>query len=483
MGKLATTDLVFIASPLMGHLMPAVELARLMIHRDEQLSVTFLLMKLPFYSEVNAFIDSLAATANNRLHFHQLPPPKPIHEMSSTNRGVIFDQLIEYQKPHVRETVAKLINVTTQRRLGGFLVDLLGSTLIEVADEFGVPSYVYFTSGAAFLGLTLHFQTLQDELNQDTAEFKYSDTDLVTPCLVEPVPPSVLPSLLADSDTWKARFLKYARGYRKAKGIIINTFADLESHPLASFSNLPSCYGKSRIPTIYAVGPIIHQTRHDNRSEGIIKWLDDQPPCSVVFICFGSMGSFGLDQVGEIANGIVQSGYRFVWVLRQPPAANKVEFPGEYMSFEEVLPEGFLDQTVGIGKVVGWVPQVAVLSHRAIGGFVSHCGWNSILESLWCGVPILTWPLYAEQKLNAFQMVKELGLAVEIPTTMSDKASVNMAITAELIEKGIRRLMMEGDAEVIRRKVREMREKSRMNMQEGGSSYTSLGNLIRHVID
>lgn len=115
--------------------------------------------------------------------------------------------------------------------------------------------------------------------------------------------------------------------------------------------------------------------------------------------------------------------------------------------------------------------------HREqLGGFVSHCGWNSVLESLWCGVPLLAWPLYAEQKLNAFQMVKELGLAVEILATVSsqdykDKASFDLLINAESIEKGIRRLITEEDGKVVRRKVTQMKEKSRENMQEGGISY------------
>lgn len=79
-----------------------------------------------------------------------------------------------------------------------------------------------------------------------------------------------------------------------------------------------------------------------------------------------------------------------------------------------MLPKGFSDRTAQLGRVTGWAPQVAVLSHPAVGGFVSHVGWNSTMESLWCGVPIAAWPVYAEQHLNAFVLVKELELAIGI---------------------------------------------------------------------
>lgn len=163
---------------------------------------------------------------------------------------------------------------------------------------------------------------------------------------------------------------------------------------------------------------------------------------------------------------------------------DELDFPSEVVNFEDLLPEGFMNRTTRIGKIIGWVPQLVVLSHRAVGGFVSHCGWNSVLESLWCGMPLLAWPLYAEQKLNAFQMVKELGLAVEIPVTVSDhdKASVDPLIKAEAIEKGIRKLIMKEDGKVIRRKVTQLKEKSRENMREGGISYKSLGNFMRNII-
>ena len=185
----------------------------------------------------------------------------------------------------------------------------------------------------------------------------------------------------------------------------------------------------------------------------------------------------------EIAQGLELSGYRFIWAIRRPPSKdNNLEFPGEFTDFKEILPEGFLDRTVSIGKVVGWAPQFAVLSHPAVGAFVSHCGWNSILESLWCGVPIATWPLYAEQQLNAFQMVIELGLATAITLDYSIKKLeiIRTMVKAAEIEVGIKKVMTD---EGVRIKVTEMRDKSRLSWMETGSSYTSFNRFLSKVME
>lgn len=211
-----------------------------------------------------------------------------------------------------------------------------------------------------------------------------------------------------------------------------------------------------------------------------MKWLDDQLDSSVVFLCFGSQGSFGEERVKEIAVGLEQSGVRFLWSLRKPPPKDKVERPSDYKTdnLQEASPNGFLEKTKDIGLVCGWVPQKEVLAHSSIGGFVSHCGWNSILESLWFGVPIVAWPLYAEQPLNAFQMVKNLGLAVELKV---DYRIMNKAIVvADEIARAIK-CVMESDNEV-RKKVKEKSEKSRLAVMEGGSSYAAFGDLIDDIL-
>jgi hypothetical protein len=195
------------------------------------------------------------------------------------------------------------------------------------------------------------------------------------------------------------------------------------------------------------------------------------------------MGSFSEEQLKEIASALEQSGYRFLWSVRQPPPKGKMGFPTDYANPEEAVPTGFLDRTAGIGKVIGWAPQVAILAHPAIGGFVSHCGWNSILESLWFGVPIAAWPLFSEQQLNAFEMMIELGLAAEIKMDYRKdfRAENEVIVSADIIEKGIMSVM-EQDSEV-RKKVKAMSEMGKKALLDGGSSHSILGRLIEDMMN
>lgn len=262
----------------------------------------------------------------------------------------------------------------------------------------------------------------------------------------------------------------------------MNTFLEFESYALHSLSN-----GKN--PPVYPVGPIVKHVGDardlpSDENKDIMEWLDDQPPSSVMFLCFGSWGSFCGKQVKEIACALEHCGHRFLWSLRKPSSQKgKAESPSDYLNFQEILPEGFLDRTIKIGKVIGWAPQVEILAHPAVGGFASHCGWNSTLESVRFGVPVAAWPLYAEQQFNAFQMVIDLGLAVEIKMDYRrDFLGDNeIIVSSEDIVKAIKHVMEE-DGEV-RKKVKEMSRISEKSLKDGGSSFSSLGRLIEDMID
>ncbi|XP_002266044.2 putative UDP-glucose flavonoid 3-O-glucosyltransferase 3 [Vitis vinifera] len=372
-------EFVFIPLPLIGHLVPTVELAKLLVDRDDRFSITLLIMKLPIgNSVVTNFLHSVSASVSGSIRFVHLPEPgsdSSNSDPSSSSRGPFVHNLIENQKPLVRDAVHQLVQSGESGRLGGIVVDLTCTSMIDVANELGVPSYVFFTCSAALLALIFHLQTLKDHQGVDVTEFGDSDIELVVPGFVNSVPARVLPAAAVDKEGGGSTvFLDRPRRFRETKGILVNTFIELESHAINSFGN-------GTTPPVYPVGPLLNLKHDQNRELDVIHWLDDQPPSSVVFLCFGSLGAFNKGQIMEIANGLENSGFRFVWTLRGPPPKDDIA-SSDYTDFDEVLPKGFLNRTFGVGKIIGWAPQTDILSHHAIGGFISHCGWNSILESI-----------------------------------------------------------------------------------------------------
>ena len=135
--------------------------------------------------------------------------------------------------------------------------------------------------------------------------------------------------------------------------------------------------------------------------------------------------------------------------------------------------------------MIGWAPQTDILGHPAIGVFVSHCGWNSVLESLWFGVPLVAWPMYAEQQLNAFLLTKEFGLAVDLRMDYRydlKEEKGNMVVDAAEAETALRRAMEEGEGAMARRTVKEVSQLARKAVEMGGSSSISLSRFAEDVM-
>ena len=298
------TELIFIPFSGIGHLAATLEIAKMMTLRDRRLSITIIIIKFSFGSNPTLTSDS------DSIRFVTLPPVEVVSP-DTTGFAFIFE-LMKAQIPQVRDAVGDITS-SGSSRLGGFVLDMFCTPLIDVADEFGVPSYIFYTSCAATMSFNFHVQFLHDNEGLDLIQFKNSDAELEIPSYVNPVPGKVFPSVMFDQDGGVAgMFLYLSRSFRQVKGIMVNTFVELESHAIQSFSG-------TTLPPVYPVGPILSTQAECVDASAIMSWLDDQPPSSVIFLCFGSRGSFGGDQVKEIANGLESSGHRFLWSLRQPP--------------------------------------------------------------------------------------------------------------------------------------------------------------------
>ncbi|XP_031101407.1 zeatin O-xylosyltransferase-like [Ipomoea triloba] len=211
-----------------------------------------------------------------------------------------------------------------------------------------------------------------------------------------------------------------------------------------------------------------------NKANSCLDWLDQQPKNSVLYISFGTMTSMSDKEVRELALGLEQSKQRFIWVLRD---ADKGDiFSGTPREIE--VPEGFEERVKGVGVVVrDWAPQPEILAHPSTGGFMSHCGWNSCMESITFGVPIAAWPMHSDQPINSFLVAKiiKTGLMVR---EWADRQEV---VKSSTVENVVRRLMASEEGDEIRKRAQQLGENIRKSAQEGGGSQKELNSFIAHI--
>lgn len=254
----------------------------------------------------------------------------------------------------------------------------------------------------------------------------------------------------------------------------MNTFAVLEARALKAISD-GLCIPDSTTPPVYCTGPLIVTNNQTDGDTECLNWLESQLSQSVIFLCFGSLGLFSMEQLREIASGLERSGQRFLWVVRNPPSdSQSLDISAlPEPDLNSLLPDGFLDRTKEKGLVVkSWAPQVAVLNHKSVGGFVTHCGWNSVLEAVSAGVPMVAWPLYAEQKFNRLMLVEEMKIA--LPMKEDEKGFV----TGLEVEKRVNELMQSDSGKSVRERTIAMKNAAKAALSEGGSSRVAMSRLV-----
>ncbi|KAJ1275999.1 hypothetical protein BS78_05G180100 [Paspalum vaginatum] len=441
-----------LATPGMGHLIPLVELARRVASRHGA-TATLLTFASTASATQRAVLASLPPTVSHR--------PLPPVDLSDLPRGAAIETLMHEEcarsLPALEDILADLRRTT---RLVAFVTDMFGVDSLDAARDAGVERRCLFmTVSLHSVSLILHLPELVLSV---PGEFRDLEEPVRLPGCV-PIPGADIISPLQDrSSPAYGSIVHIAARFRKneADALLVNSFDAVE--PDAAAVLRQTTPGR---PPVFPIGPLILTAAKTSGANGTtphqpraacLEWLDRQPARSVIFVSFGSGGALPAEQMRELALGLELSGQRFLWVVRSPSdegslsenyydAASKKD-PFAY------LPEGFVERTKDVGLVVpSWAPQTEVLGHDATGGFLTHCGWNSTLESLVHGVPMVAWPLFAEQRMNAVMLAEGVGAAIRLPE-VKDREAIAVAVRELMVMAG------EGKGAVVRAKVVELQK-------------------------
>ncbi|CAM6091992.1 unnamed protein product [Calypogeia fissa] len=354
----------------------------------------------------------------------------------------------------------------------------------DVAEKLGIPLFMFIPSGATYAKLMQEYIVLMAQkifnIEPDGTLCKYQgaiDINGVPSLHYHEV------NLFARKDP--AHFLSRSQVMCQGAGIVINTFYELEEEVIQAIVNPSPLSGfkdNKVMGKVYPVGPLVStspklrsnvfvQELKDSGDESI-SWLDTQPPSSVLYVAFGTIAKLNAADISELALGLEGSDQRFLWVLPQR------EFSPEEKtsSILDVLPQGFQARVGDRGHIVtGWAPQQQILAHWAIAGFLTHAGWNSCLESITNGVPLICCPQRAEQALNCRYLVDVLKIAEQIHTGPEN------ILDGKEVERAVKVLMVEPEGKDMQRRVEELQRKGAEAVAEDGSS-TRMINKLAHDI-
>ncbi|KAF6151518.1 hypothetical protein GIB67_016330 [Kingdonia uniflora] len=368
-----------------------------------------------------------------------------------------------------------------KHRVDCLVADMFFTWTTDVAGELGIPRLV-------FHGTSLFSLCVGDSIDSN-APHKTVESD-VQPFVVPGLPDQIEMTKSELSDHTKTTdtnspFAELIKAVRKSEvtsfGVVANSFYELEPA-------YADHYRKAMGRRAWHIGPVSLCNRNtaDKAQRGknstidenyCLNWLDSKELDSVIYVSFGSMGRFSAIQLLEIATGLEASNVPFIWVVRKSREGAK----------ELCLPDGFQERMEGKGLIIrDWAPQVLILDHPAIGGFVTHCGWNSTLEAVCAGVPMIAWPLSAEQFYNE-KLITDI-LRIGIPagplvwSSFLEAIPEAALVKSEKVEMLVTQLMGSGgDTTEMRRRAKVLREMANKAVEKGGSSYKDLNRLIDDI--
>ncbi|XP_059065710.1 UDP-glycosyltransferase 85A1 isoform X2 [Cryptomeria japonica] len=469
---------VIVACPAQGHVNPLMNLAELLAMRG--FFITFVTTEWMDQRLLKAASKDAAARDREiqgrgfKFRFLAIPDGLPPEHGRTSEIGELLLALqslgpaLESVLSVADESVPPITCIITDSYL---------SCTAEVAKNLGVPRVVFWTTCTAYAIIlkNAHFLLSQGHIPVKEEDLKSKDK-LITclPGKIPPIRPTDIVSFFREkhvSEVIYSASLYESRIQNIADYVLVNTFEELEGGIDAqiglSVNGCPSlAIGPVFLPNFLQGRNSVYSMWEEDKT--CFQWLDGQAQGSVLYVSFGSMAIKSEKQLHELALGLEACGYPFLWVLRSDIADGK--------SLD--LPEGFKDRTKDRALIVSWTNQLKVLSHLSIGGFLTHSGWNSTLEAISMGIPMIGWPYCGDQFLNC-RFVKDVwNVGFDFKGVDVDEFKV---VTQEIVESTIRSIM-EGSSRVkLRENVVRLKEAAHKAVTEGGTSYSNLNTFAEDM--
>ncbi|KAL8509297.1 hypothetical protein ACS0TY_016485 [Phlomoides rotata] len=469
--------LSFVLIPLMasGHIIPMIDMAKLLAKHgvDVKIIVTHL--------DAKRFASSIERAAQSGLSISLVNIRFPCEEAGLPPGCESADLLANYGLPLVRNFFTAIQML--QQPFEEMLNELTPSPTCIICDKhimwttdtchkMQIPRIV-FDGMSCFTQLVTHYLYIS-KIYQSVPP----NEPFVVPFLSDKIEFTrlQLPGLFNPSPNDTPGFREHVKETEvQAHGVVVNSFEELEEGYVEEFRTLRG--GK-----VWCVGPLslCRDTKENSHEpESCLEWLDARKVGSVIFACLGSLSRLSPPQFIELALGLEASNHPFILVVKGGVKSKEIE--------RWISEDGIEERTKERGFFIrGWAPQVPILSHFAVGAFLTHCGWNSTLEGICAGLPMITWPIFAEQFLNEKLLVQILKIGVGVGARcvvpqLGEEERGDNKVMSDGIKEAILRVMDKREGCERRKRAQFFGEISRRSIEEGGSSYLNITNLIQDI--
>ena len=479
------SQLNFVLCPLMaqGHMIPMTDIARILA----QHGVTVTIITTPHNAA--RFTSTLARSIESGSRIRLVEVQFPYKEAGLPEGCENLDMLPSLGNSlsffnasnTLQQPVEKLLEELTPPP-SCIISDMCLPYTANIATKFNIPR-ISFLGQSCFSLLCLYNLGVHKILQKIATENVY----FVLPGIPDRIEmtKAQIPGQRGERDEeWKEFYAKTAAAEGASYGVVMNSFEELEPAYASGYKN-------ARNGKVWCIGPVsLSNKDHLDKAERgkkasidehyCLKWLDLQKPKAVIYVCLGSICNLTSLQLIELGLALEASNRPFIWVIREGSHLEALE--------KWIKEDEFEERTKGQGLVIrGWAPQVLILSHPSVGAFLTHCGWNSTLEAICAGVPMVTWPLFGDQFFNEKLIVQILrigvSVGVETPVKWGEEEETGVLVKKENVERAIHKLMDETkESEERRKRVKELAEMAKVAVEEGGSSHSNVTLLIQDIM-